>query len=217
MPGEHFIFQQSFTSFGYDAAEEYWRVQENKPMPHTCTCAKSLDTQRAQTDARCPTCGLVLVATDVTTAIKTELPVRHPTNVGLDDDPLSIRKKRRLFPLALGVGLIFGGLTAGTLAWQYLRIDARKDIGPITKRGSIGASVQAYYLKHNGEFPATLDMLLQKDEFGGPYLENADSLLDEWGNPFQYDIKGPRNKGTKPDIWSVAPDGTLIGNWQQSS
>ncbi|MFO0938893.1 MAG: hypothetical protein U0798_20510 [Gemmataceae bacterium] len=41
------------------------------------------------------------------------------------------------------------------------------------------------------------------------------SLRDPWGQPFQYDVKGPRNNGNRPDIWTVSKDRkTIIGNWK---
>jgi hypothetical protein len=60
-----------------------------------------------------------------------------------------------------------------------------------------------------------LSDLLVKDQFGGPYLENADAIIDPWGQPYQYNPQGTNNNGTKPDIWTVAPngDGKQIGNW----
>ncbi len=72
---------------------------------------------------------------------------------------------------------------------------------------------QAYFIK-NREWPQSLADLLKKDGNGvGPYLENKDALLDPWMKPFQYDPAGPKNKGLKPDIWTVTPEKVVIGNW----
>ena len=40
-----------------------------------------------------------------------------------------------------------------------------------------------------------------------------DALLDHWKNPYQYDAAGPKNGGKQPDIWTVTPEGKVIGNW----
>jgi hypothetical protein len=56
--------------------------------------------------------------------------------------------------------------------------------------------------------------LAQPDADGSrPAINSADALIDPWGRPYNYDPNGPRNNGNKPDIWAVAPDGALIGNW----
>jgi hypothetical protein len=58
-----------------------------------------------------------------------------------------------------------------------------------------------------------------KPPTGKPFVD-ADSLLDPWGKRFEYDPKGPRNKGAKPDIWSTGPDKAdengIIGNWTKT-
>jgi uncharacterized protein (TIGR03067 family) len=75
-------------------------------------------------------------------------------------------------------------------------------------------AVQAYRVK-NQEFPATLDAMLEKNDVGGPYLENKEALLDPWGKRYQYDEAGKKNEARHPDIWTVAPNNEIIGNWQK--
>ncbi len=60
---------------------------------------------------------------------------------------------------------------------------------------------------------ALLDDLLKKDDLGGPYLESKDALLDPWKQPYHYDPAGKKNEGRRPDIWTVAPNNEVIGNW----
>jgi hypothetical protein len=71
-------------------------------------------------------------------------------------------------------------------------------------------AVQAYQLKHN-KLPDSLEALAEGDK---PFVEKS-ALKDPWGKPFQYDPKGPRNKGLKPDIWTSHPSGKLFGNWAE--
>jgi hypothetical protein len=74
---------------------------------------------------------------------------------------------------------------------------------------------RAYAIKHKGQYPENLKRLTMRDADtnSGPWLENADDLLDPWGKQYQYDPVGPKNGGRGPDIWTVAPDKTVIGNW----
>ena len=74
-------------------------------------------------------------------------------------------------------------------------------------------AAQAYAIKNNGVFPPTLAELLRKTDQGGPYLESKEALLDPWKQPYRYDAAGPKNKGARPDIWTVTPDKVVIGNW----
>lgn len=92
--------------------------------------------------------------------------------------------------------------------------ESQRSVAETQVKGPLTQAVTMYSLKHNNRFPESLQVLLQKDEFGGPYLENADAIIDPWGQPYQYDLNGPMNNGTKPDIWAVDPkDGTKVGNW----
>jgi len=74
-------------------------------------------------------------------------------------------------------------------------------------------AAKTYWLEHNDQWPQSLQALLMRDDYGGPYLENTDALIDPWGQPYQYNPVGPQNNGMYPDIWSLAPDGKQIGNW----
>jgi len=88
----------------------------------------------------------------------------------------------------------------------------QKDAARTQAKGPLSNACQAYSIKHS-QFPESLQMLTQKDENGILYLENEDALKDPWGKLFQYDKTGAKNNGTRPDIYTTAPDGEVIGNW----
>jgi prepilin-type N-terminal cleavage/methylation domain-containing protein len=77
-------------------------------------------------------------------------------------------------------------------------------------------AVTAYKIQHGGQWPENLEVLLRKDEYGGPYIQNAESLHDPFpGNrAYNYDPSGSKNNGTQPDIWCDMPSplGTA-SNW----
>jgi hypothetical protein len=84
--------------------------------------------------------------------------------------------------------------------------DCRRRIQQLTE------VVDAYKL-NNGEYPTSLQALLQQQPRGGqPFLGGRGDLLDPWGKPMQYDPSGPNNGGKRPDIWTNGPKGK-IGNW----
>jgi hypothetical protein len=68
------------------------------------------------------------------------------------------------------------------------------------------------YKHNNGSYPTTLDALALPQPNGDPPIVQADSLVDLWGEPFDYNPAGPNHVGVKPDIWASRPDGP-IGNW----
>jgi hypothetical protein len=77
----------------------------------------------------------------------------------------------------------------------------------------IEAAADRYHLA-NDEYPSTISGLTQSDAAndGQPYL-STNQIIDPWGKKFQFDPEGPHHQGDKPDIYTVSPDGTMIGNW----
>ena len=81
-----------------------------------------------------------------------------------------------------------------------------------TGADKISQQLETYKLNYES-FPATLGELTQKGANGGPYLRE-DELLDPWKKPYQYDPNGPKNNGYKPDVYTNAPNGSVIGNFK---
>ena len=50
-------------------------------------------------------------------------------------------------------------------------------------------------------------------KWDGPYIDR-EIPLDPWGHPYQYACPGNHNP-TEFDVWTVAPDGHEIGNWDE--
>ena len=74
-------------------------------------------------------------------------------------------------------------------------------------------ATEAYRLKY-GKYPPDLQTLLDPGPDGSPpFLDDADLLIDPWGDPIFYDLAGNMNYGTRPDIWADRYD-QAIGNWE---
>lgn len=112
------------------------------------------------------------------------------------------------------VGGIFGG--------------AQVSAAQLFVRESIKTPLMTYRL-HMGDFPSTAEGLQalitapgQKGaRWGGPYLSESKVPVDPWGEPYQYQYPGNRNKGSY-DVWSKGKDkqsGTDddIGNWDSGT
>jgi hypothetical protein len=83
---------------------------------------------------------------------------------------------------------------------------AQLDVQSLTK------AVQVYQIRH-GEYPKSLKAMSE----GENPLLTKNGYLDPWGNPYQYDPRGPSNNGKKPDIWCTTPKMEVIGNWPEDS
>lgn len=100
--------------------------------------------------------------------------------------------------------------------WQALEGDPKKAIYDAQVKltrfslAALSTAVKAYHVKNN-RFPDTLNELTK----GKPSLVETKALLDPWGRFFLYDLTGPNNNGTIPDIWTEPPGRERIGNWQK--
>ena len=130
------------------------------------------------------------------------------------------RRRRAAFTLMemlVVVAIIVALASIGGFFIMGALSDTQKDTASLQVKGALTAGVQAYAIKHSGRYPENLQQLLLKDEFGGPYLDNPDVLIDPWKQQYQYDIQGTQNNGLKPDIWTVDPKtNEKIGNWPKN-
>jgi general secretion pathway protein G len=86
--------------------------------------------------------------------------------------------------------------------------EARKD----TARTNIAHIVQAintYRIKNQDNFPSSLEELAVDPRVG----LKADQLLDPWGKEFQFSPTSSHGSSDGFDVWTVAKDGEMIGNW----
>jgi general secretion pathway protein G len=105
--------------------------------------------------------------------------------------------------------------------------------GPMRKQALINAAktqvgmfkelVDAYETNEVGSPPSTasgLQALRTKpgdlpdpSKWHGPYIDK-EIPLDPWGKAYQYSCPGAHNPEGF-DVWTVAPDGQMIGNWSE--
>lgn len=142
-------------------------------------------------------------------------------------DALAARPRRgfTLLEILIVIGLIAalaGAIMAGLMGGQD---SANRKIVELFVTQTVNTPLQSYRLSM-GKYPSTAEGLKALIEapsgagskWRGPYLEDASKIVDPWGQPYQYAYPGNRNGATRPDIWSVGPDGKGgteddIGNW----
>ena len=95
-----------------------------------------------------------------------------------------------------------------------------------TKVGALRDAIDLYQL-HMRANPTGLQDLINKpadaraaENWSGPYLKDASSLRDPWGNNLMYAAPGKHNPDSF-DVWSVGPDGQDgtqddVGNWENT-
>ena len=104
--------------------------------------------------------------------------------------------------------------------------------GPVQRRYKIDAAktqiglfrtALGTYQNLLGSYPSTAAGLqalrtppadLQEGKWDGPYIDR-DVPLDPWSHPYQYACPGLHNP-SEFDVWTVAPDGQEIGNWDET-
>jgi hypothetical protein len=87
------------------------------------------------------------------------------------------------------------------------RAKAQVDVRVLTQ------ALQVFKLNHS-RYPESLEELAKSVDGTKPGIE-ADKLIDPWKARYQSDPAGPKNKGERPDVWTTAPDGSVIGNWPE--
>ncbi len=104
---------------------------------------------------------------------------------------------------------------ASIYVFGYLS-DAKRDKAKLDIK-SLTDAVKQYSAKNEGNFPQTLQELVQPTNGSSPIYDDPSILNDPWGKPYQYDPNGTRNNGLKPDIWTTTDKGMEIGNWPGGS
>jgi general secretion pathway protein G len=117
---------------------------------------------------------------------------------------------------------------AGPQSARGVRGNARTQVATMMVKsgGPLATSLELFRLQV-GRYPNELKELYEKPEdeeaagkWAGPYIKDAESLEDPWGNTYQYtggDEEPEFNSG-RYDLWSMGPDGESntdddIGNW----
>jgi hypothetical protein len=97
----------------------------------------------------------------------------------------------------LGVGYAY--FNYGSAAVDPVQM-AKSDVKTLER------AVNDYCIK-KGEYPPSLEALVSVGTV------EANNLRDPWKHEYRYDPVGRKNKGTRPDIWTVTPGKEVIGNW----
>jgi general secretion pathway protein G len=126
-----------------------------------------------------------------------------------------VRQGFTLMEVLVVVAIILILASLGTVYVMGQLEESRKSEAKINVR-ELTKACGMYELNYRTR-PGTLRVLLQKGEYGGPYLKNDAILYDPWGKEYQYNAQGPRNNGMDPDIWTTDRDGREIGNWGKAS
>ena len=195
-----------------------------------CPCGKILAIAEPAhgKPAQCPSCGNVFIAgepvrsttmiQDGAPEVTATAPDSAPVPNGADEQSIALpwALPQGVYWIMIALVVTCGGLWGLNGFWpEFFRVDGgggKKSTARIQVKGPMTTACKSYFDK-NRRWPDDLKALTVKDANGIEYLESKDALFDPWGKEYQYDVKGPKNNGVRPDIWTVAPDGEIIGNW----
>ncbi len=130
------------------------------------------------------------------------------------------RRERGLTLIELLVVLLIIGLIAAFAVPQVMKYlgGARQDSAEI-QISQLSGILDLYRLDV-GHYPSAsegLDALLERpsgaDGWNGPYVKKADSLVDPWGNPYEYRVPGEHGEF---DLYSLGADGTEGGEGEDA-
>jgi general secretion pathway protein G len=111
--------------------------------------------------------------------------------------------------IVVAILVVLAGV-GGVTYMSYL--ESAKEDSAKAQIKNIETAVEAYRIKF-GDLPSLAALTQQLPDGGVPPLE-PDALRDPWGREYQYDPSGQHSGGRRPDIWTTAPNGKVIGNWR---
>lgn len=76
---------------------------------------------------------------------------------------------------------------------------------------TISSGLQMYEM-NNGDYPSSLDGLLDSSKEGFPFLQKNKVPLDPWGKPYLYSSKGSHNTHGF-DLSCTSQKGIVVNNW----
>ncbi len=72
----------------------------------------------------------------------------------------------------------------------------------------LNSGLKAYAMRNGGEFPDTLEPLIETDENGRRYLDQTVVPMDPWGNEYTYN---PPEGNREFELWCYGKDGAPGG------
>ena len=127
----------------------------------------------------------------------------------------SIRKQKGFTLVEVLIVLALIGIIAGLAMTNLGEIfGGGKVKAAQTWVNSTGEAYVTSYFALVGEYPKSLADLKTPPAGTPPFVKRASDLEDPWGKEYSYQYPGTQNPGSF-DLSTTAPDGTVIGNWEQ--
>ncbi len=74
---------------------------------------------------------------------------------------------------------------------------------------ALDGAVESFQMDNASRLPESLEILVEKDEFGASYLKQTTLPKDPWGNEYIFEPEGSGDSGYL--IWTYGADGTQGG------
>jgi hypothetical protein len=132
------------------------------------------------------------------------------------------RRQSRLYELTKGHyrRLAPSGISKGAAAvFPFEQFNVKAILIARTQLEAVDTFLDAYKFQFDA-YPKSLDDLVHKKMLSLRPMTEED-ITDPWGRKLEYNERGPKNTGSKPDVWSLGPMGgstnDVIGNWQDKN
>jgi len=104
---------------------------------------------------------------------------------------------------------------AGVGAYYLLpQLEKSKEDAAHLKAKEIEKAVTTFYTRYD-RWPSLEELTqpVQTNSGTDRALMDPEGIVDPWGKAFTLDTSGPNHQGNAPDIYTTAPSGKVVGNW----
>jgi general secretion pathway protein G len=113
--------------------------------------------------------------------------------------------------IVVAIIVVIAGVGAVYIIPQF---EKSKEDAAHLKAKEVEKAATTFYMRYD-RWPAVEELIAPVQTANGTdsAILDAEGVRDPWGGTFVLDPSGQRNGGGRPDVYTTAPSGKTIGNW----